>query len=117
MDPGNSIAVQADSGRHPLRFAGALLILGLGLRMAETQAASATFPRLTRVEEIKQLTPSQAGNGVPVRIRVVVTFQNDFGDCFVQDSTGGVYISRTKKSSARFQAGKIVEIEGVTAPG
>jgi hypothetical protein len=76
-------------------------------------AAAATLPVLTRVSEIRKLTPEQAKLGYPVRLRAVVTYY-DFphGDFFVEDDTGGIFA--VPPSGFQVRPGQQVEIEGNT---
>ncbi|PYT22752.1 MAG: hypothetical protein DMG57_34395 [Acidobacteria bacterium] len=50
-------------------------------------------PLLTRVDEIRNLTPAEASRKRAVRIEGVVTFQRPAPpNLFVQDSSGGNYV-------------------------
>jgi signal transduction histidine kinase len=70
------------------------------------------------VDAIRQLTPEEARRGYPVRIRGVVTLRVP-SLMFVQDETGGIYVSpaNTPPSTKKLQPGTLVEIEGVTTFG
>jgi signal transduction histidine kinase/ActR/RegA family two-component response regulator len=69
------------------------------------------------VAAIKRLTPQQADSELPVRLRAVVTQVNPAAsDLFVQDDTGGVYLSPSEHAKS-IVAGDCVDIEGVTNPG
>src|SRR5262245_18562498 len=71
---------------------------------------------LRAISEICALSQEAAARGELVRFQAVVTFQNDFGDCFVQDKAAAMYVSR-KNSAPKFSPGQRVEIIGRTSPG
>ena len=72
---------------------------------------------LTSIRGVKSLTPEDAAGRLPVRLRAVVTSVNpDVGDLFLQDDTGGVYVSPTPLA-AQVGSGDLVEVSGVTDPG
>jgi len=84
---------------------------------AGTQAA---LPTLTRIQDIRQLTPAQAEAGYPVRVRAVVTYYdprppNDpsGGDLFIQDSTAGIFVDAVTQLS--LHPGQLVVVDGVSA--
>jgi len=75
------------------------------------------LPTLTRVEQIRALTPERAQLGFPVRLRAVVTYYGGMGyEFFVHDSTGGIYID-DPETDFHVQTGELVEVEGFTSPG
>ena len=103
------------------------LLFGLGLScvavpVSRAQAqpepsASSSLPLLTRIEEVRRLTPDQAKLGYPVRLRAVVTYYGGKGwEFFVQDSTGGIYIN-DPEGDFGVRTGQEVEVEGITSPG
>ncbi|HXM41153.1 MAG TPA: ATP-binding protein [Bryobacteraceae bacterium] len=113
----------------PARIA-ALLLSALSAPAANGQPANApaTLPVLTKVSQIRQLTPDLAARGYPVRIRAVVTYYSPSGpnflgrdtymsaqtpDLFVQDATAGIWVN-VPKNAPPLQAGQLVEMEGVT---
>src|SRR5206468_8022600 len=49
-------------------------------------------PVITQADKIRRLTPEEAAEGRPVRIRGVVTMDAPAPDFFVQDSTAGIYV-------------------------
>lgn len=90
--------------------------------------AAANLPLLTRISQIRQLTPDQAARGYPVRISGVVTYysrtgpdflgretfmSSDTPDLFVQDSTAGIWVDMPKDSPP-LESGQLLEMEGVT---
>ncbi len=92
------------------------------------EAKDAPLPTLTRIEQIRHLTPAQAERHYPVHVRAVATYYNPhsytgvqdvgpFGpDLFVQDSTAGIWVDITGDSLKEApRAGQLLDIEGVTA--
>jgi PAS domain S-box-containing protein len=75
------------------------------------------LPLLTRVEQIRKLTPDEAARGYPVRVQGVVTYHNpQLGNLYVQDSTGGIYVE-TRGRKITVPAGRLVKVEGISTPG
>ena len=75
------------------------------------------LPTLTRVEQIRQLTPEEAAKGYPVKIRGVVTMDAPSPDFFVQDATAGIYVEGSTSPTFPHMLGESVELEGITGPG
>jgi len=74
---------------------------------------------LTNAAQVRQLTPEEAGQHVPVRLRGVITFfnQSQFFR-FIQDDTAGIYFYMDDSTNhPRLLAGQLVELEGATSPG
>ena len=96
-----------------------LVFLAVLARVGQAEPSGQTLPVLTRIEQIRKLTPEQAQQGYPVRLRAVVTFYGGPGwEFFVHDPTGGIYLNDEQKlTDFRVQAGQWVEVEGVTGPG
>ena len=96
------------------------LLLLLALSAATTQAQSQVgpgLPTLTRLEQIRLMTPEEAGRSYPVRIRGVITYYCwETGDLFVQDSTAGIYVD-PGPTKLDFHAGEFVEVKGLSASG
>jgi diguanylate cyclase (GGDEF)-like protein len=71
---------------------------------------------LTRVTDVRQLSPERAAKSVPVRLRGVVTdlpgFKNSF---FLQDSTDAIGVDRTDTADVR--VGDVVELTGTSTAG
>jgi PAS domain S-box-containing protein len=103
------------AGRKGRRLLAALLVFSASLAAAPPQE---TLPVLTRVEDIRLLSPEKAERGYPVRFRGVVTYYGGTGwELFVQDATGGVYIHTKADEVLPLEAGSWVEVEGTTTPG
>src|ERR1700716_297786 len=81
------------------------------------QAAAKPLPTLTHADQVRRLTPEQASQGYPVRIRGVITMGAPAPDFFVQDGTAGIYAEGSASPKYPHVLGQIVEVEGVTGPG
>ncbi|MBZ5562314.1 MAG: PAS domain S-box protein [Acidobacteriia bacterium] len=98
------------------------LFVSLLVTPLETMAQQGPLPRkplpvLTRIDQIRNLSPDEAGLGYPVQLRAVVTFYGGMGwEFFVQDSTGGIYVD-DPETDFRVRAGDQVEVEGFTSAG
>src|SRR5207302_2877088 len=97
-------------------LAPALLVYSLS-GDAWAQAASKPLPTLTNADQIRHLTPEQASQGYPVRIRGVVTMDAPAPDFFVQDATAGIYAEGNASPRYPHVLGQLVEVEGITGPG
>ncbi len=70
---------------------------------------------LTRASDILKLRPEEAAWHLPVRLRGVVTFADlEWGNAFLQDQSGGVFVQLQQKN---VRAGQWVELTGQTGPG
>lgn len=66
--------------------------------------------------QIRNLSIEEAARGLPVKLRAVVTYNDPLsGEFFVQDATGGIYVSLDKPFNVT--RGQQVEITGITSPG
>ncbi|MBM3839972.1 MAG: hypothetical protein FJ398_18785 [Verrucomicrobia bacterium] len=87
---------------------------------ASNRSATIQPPPLTRTEQIRQLTPDQAAQRLPVRIEGIVTYSdpdNGFAPFLVlQDQTGGVGVV-PRPNQIFPEAGRRVALEGVAEPG
>jgi signal transduction histidine kinase len=109
-----------------MKVASPLTCLMLFFAWIAQAAPSATSPttapdptELTTAAAVRQLTPEQAAQKRPVRIRGVVTYLSGVPQLlFVQDATGGVCVAGPRERDVRpIRPGTSVEIEGVTTPG
>jgi PAS domain S-box-containing protein len=83
--------------------------------MAARPGAGATV--LTRVAEVRRLTPAEAASALPVRLRGVITYHDGAKfHLYLQDDTGSVFLA-SKGQNLTVKAGQKVVLEGVTAPG
>jgi PAS domain S-box-containing protein len=84
------------------------------LRAAQLPPQKSGLPLLTRVEQIRNLTPDEANLGYPILVRAVVTYFNPAeNDLFVQDSTAGIWVD-IGNSKPPVEPGQLVEVEGVS---
>jgi PAS domain S-box-containing protein len=103
----------------PLWFLGLCLLLsGLAcaspLRAGDGPPQESSLPLLTRVEQIRNLSPDEANLGYPILVQAVVTYVNPAeNDLFIQDSTAGVYVN-IGTGKQELQPGQLVEVEGVS---
>jgi two-component system cell cycle sensor histidine kinase/response regulator CckA len=82
---------------------------------AMTLSADDYLPVLHEVRRVLELAPREALRGYPVRLRGVVTYYDkQLRDSFIQDATGGIFVS---PKSVPVTLGQIVDVEGFTAPG
>src|ERR1035438_5569345 len=72
---------------------------------------------LTSVSQVHALLPSEASRSLPVKLRAVVTYRQDNGVTFVEDETGGIFLSYSGPPVGGFASGDLVEISGTTLPG
>jgi diguanylate cyclase (GGDEF)-like protein len=85
--------------------------------ISELDSQNSSEPVLTSVASIHTLSHEEAKRAIRVRVTGVLTFvDSDWGQLFIQDSTGGIYI---KYAGARFLLlqGERVTVEGLTNPG
>ena len=81
------------------------------------QLCAQPLPELTTIRDVRSLTPEQARQGRPVRLRGVVTGLSGWkSSFFFQDTTAGISVDRTN-DSPELQAGQSVEVRGVTGSG
>jgi hypothetical protein len=81
------------------------------------QLPGQSLPELHTVRDIRALTPDQARQARPVRLRGVVTvFTGYKSSFFFEDRTAGISVSRTS-TFPEVHSGQSIEILGVTGPG
>ncbi|HYP05540.1 MAG TPA: ATP-binding protein, partial [Bryobacteraceae bacterium] len=101
----------SDFGGSGFRIRNALV------RLPEPQTRDST-PTLTSVAAVRSLSGVVAAKGIPVRFNAIVTYHNPRNYVlFIQDQTGGIYVSCHGGPPAPVQAGDRVELTGVTAAG
>ena len=95
--------------------------LWLALATQFTAAAPAASPLLpdvlTNAAQLRALSSSDAATQRPVRLRGVVTALNPDKSVFVQDNTGGTFLTQIDPSLRSLQPGDDILVEGVTYPG
>ena len=73
---------------------------------------------LRHVAEIRSLSPEAANGGIPVQVTGTVTYNHRLDyTLFVQDETGGIYVSCKGGEASPVLAGDVVEVRGRTAGG
>jgi diguanylate cyclase (GGDEF)-like protein len=78
---------------------------------------------IATVRETHDLSVKEAARGYPIDLRVVVTFIDptviDAGrtGMFVQDATGGIFVFFSPGIFGALQAGTLIDLRGVSAPG
>ena len=108
------------STRKP--FPGACMLAGHILLAGALSGSSwgqptGQLPTLTHADQIRRLSPEQAGQGYPVRVRGVVTMDAPAPDFVVQDQTAGIYVEGDAAARFPHVLGQLVEIDGLTGPG
>ncbi|MBO0912754.1 MAG: hypothetical protein J2P13_13265, partial [Acidobacteria bacterium] len=85
---------------------------------AAEQPSGGHLPPITRADEIRRLSPEEAAEGYPVRIRGVITMDAaPEPDFFIQDQTAGVFVEGSASPRYPHRLGQRVELVGVTGPG
>jgi signal transduction histidine kinase len=101
-------------------FISALSLLFLLCSFDLFAADTTPLPTLTTASEIRRLSTAEAAKAYPVKLRGVITYQAVAKTLmFLQDETGGVYISPDFLASPlnHLEPGTSVELSGVTYPG
>ena len=81
-------------------------------------ASAAESPPLTTIRQIRDLTPQQAGAGMPVELEAVVTFSFPlYGSLFIHDGTAGIFVEQAPGKSKEPKAGDRLKVSGVTGEG
>ncbi len=97
-------------------LAGHILLAG-ALSGSSWGQPTGQLPTLTHADQIRRLSPEQAGQGYPVRVRGVVTMDAPAPDFVVQDQTAGIYVEGDAAARFPHVLGQLVEIDGLTGPG
>ena len=75
---------------------GLIAIIAILTPLYASASARDTPSVLTRIGDVRRLTPAQAATGVPVRLEAVVTYyHHDWEMLFVQDETGSRHVRFT----------------------
>lgn len=92
---------------------GAFAVLALVLLVAHSSGGLlwAQSPRLlTEIQSVRELSRDAVTRGIPVRLRGVVTLQDEGkSEFWLQDSTGGINVARTGTPSP-LKTGQLVEV-------
>lgn len=89
----------------------------------DNSAVTRTLP-ISKVSELRALSPAEARKSLPVRIVGVITFfDRQENLCFIQDATGGTYFSGSLLENVSLPSGRdpaagdMFEISGISAEG
>src|SRR5262245_36760089 len=119
-DPRPARLAPAVTGRrvsaHWAFFAG-LLLGAVPLFPAPPARAGEDDPPLTRIQQVRALSPEQASWNPPVRLRGVVTFHDPhWSVLFVQDAGAAVFVSGVD-TEPPLPSGSLVEVRGLAEAG
>jgi signal transduction histidine kinase len=90
----------------------------LACRLPGAAQTGADLICLTNAQQIRELTPEDAGRNLPVRLRGVITYYDPpINNLFVQDATAGIFVLMDTNLGANLAAGQEIALSGVTAPG
>jgi len=92
------------------------LLLAAGLASAALAQESAPPRTITTARELRELTPGQAAEKRPVRLRAVVTLVAPERTVFLHDDTGPAFMS-SRPVNFQYSAGQVLDVEGVSYPG
>jgi signal transduction histidine kinase len=93
-----------------------LIALGSVWSLADVPAQTAPLI-LTNAAQLRSLSAAEAANQIPVRLRGVVTARNPGASVFVQDETGGTFLTHSDQDVFSLTPGEEVLIEGLSYPG
>jgi PAS domain S-box-containing protein len=97
-------------------WAGLLFVLLCPIPAWTAQQYRPSLPLLTRIEQVRNLTASEAQRGYPVDLRAVVTyFDPGPPNLFVQDSSAGIWVDLGESTRLSLKVGQLVRIQGVSA--
>lgn len=114
----NSLAQPSFAGK-----AGIALLPLLGLLCGTAAGSAPTAPHhppLTTIQQIRDLSPEQAREGRPVKIRAVATFSKPaFATLFIHDGSAGIFVEQAlrKDDETSPKPGDQLEITGITGEG
>lgn len=96
--------------------------LAPAILLGQSAAASADTKTLTTARAAHSLSAEEAARAYPVRIRGIAAYYErtpyfPYGEVFLLDSTGGVYVTLRAFPSAPVHPGTQVEVEGVSGAG
>ncbi len=83
----------------------------------EAAGSNTALPILTTAEAVRNLPPTEAVRGYPVRLRGVMTVRRMIPEGILQDLTSAVYTYFDASQSWQLRNGDYCDLSGVTAPG
>ncbi len=97
------------------------LVLCGYFRSPSLQAAEVTapppLPLLTNVDQVLNLSPSEAARSFPTHLQGVITYYDPMGQlCFVQDQSAGIYLYLAS-ATGEITVGDIVVVDGTSGAG
>ena len=102
-------------------LAGVVLIAFAESICLASDTPSKQLPLLITARQVHDLSPDQASQGFPVRLRGVVTFYDAYQEghraLFIADRTGEVFVAPGFGPRLPLHAGSFVEVTGETDPG
>ena len=85
--------------------------------LQEPAAARPPLPLLQTADAVRRLSKSEAARGYPVSLEAVVTFSDsDLRYLFVQDPTGGIFVTPAG-NKMNVHPGQRIRIRGLSSPG
>lgn len=98
------------------------VLVGLMLTLRATpDLFGQTTGVLTNLAQVNALPLTKATNGIPVKVRVTITYMDpDWRMMFVQDDTGSIFVTRNAPSgdaSWNLPPGQVVDLEGTPSRG
>lgn len=94
-----------------------LVLLANGSEVRVSSAEHRPRVVLTNAAQVRGLSASEAATQVPVRLRGVVTALNPGASVFVQDASGGTFLTQIDPQLRTLRPGDDVFVEGVTYQG
>jgi len=94
-----------------------LLMAGGSWEASSAQVAgAAALPRLTKIQQIRDLSTDEANRDYPVELEAVITFINPAqATLFIQDETAGIFVATERRNDLR--RGMAVRLTGKTDGG
>ena len=84
----------------------------------EVSSPPQDLPTLTRVSDVRSLSPEEADRGYPVSVEGIVTYYHpEWFILFIQDGTAGIYVDPHGLKEFQMRAGQRVELQGRTSAG
>jgi signal transduction histidine kinase len=97
-------------------LAGMRLVLLLLACALGAHAQEAPLRTLTTAAQLRALSPEEAAQHHPVRLRAVVTLVAPERSVFLRDETGPTFIA-ARSQAPTLAPGQVIEVEGVSFPG
>lgn len=112
------LVVYDRSGFNITSAPSAISVSSAGHMTEVRERGSGKLPVLTRVADVRQLSPKEAARRYPVLLKGVVTYGH-LGDYsfFLQDRTGGIYVDGSDVGQPGVHAGEYISLTGLTGAG